>query len=320
MMKTTIQKSIAIVFLSLLIIPGNVNAYTIEKHEEAPVENRFVVGPAKIEVEVSPGETKIVVLTVENRTGRRQTFTISFEDFVGSKNLEETVALLGSEKSDMSLKDFLFVEKKEFSLEQGDRLILPVNISLSGNASPGGKFGAILVSAKNDSRGISADDRAYIGTNVVGQVATLIFATVPGDTSIQGQLISFATKGQKKFFGTSNISVRLTYENTGNVNLNPYGGITVTNMFGKVVQKIPLDPWYALPDSLRIRDVVIVGDQMFGKYTATAQINRGYGDIVDEKLISYFVFPPGYIVLIIIFVIALLYGVKKIFTRNRAVV
>jgi hypothetical protein len=318
-MKTEISKRIAIVSLVLILFPEILLAYTIEKHPEAQVENRFVVGPAKTEMVVSGGEMKTQVLSVENRMGKRQTFAISFEDFVGSSNPDETVSLLGEKKSDSSLRDYFYVEKKEFTLEQGDRIIIPVTVSIPGNISPGGRFGSVIVSAVSNRNVIDSNDRAYTGATVIGRVATLFFVTIPGDIKSEGQLVSFTTKNNEKFFGSENVSTRLAFQNTGNVNLNPYGGITVRNMFGKVVSKIPLDPWFALPDSTRNRDVVISAAGMFGKYTAIAEINRGYGDVVDEKQISFFVLPVGTLALLIVIVVFVVYGIRKVVTRVKPI-
>jgi hypothetical protein len=318
-MKTTGQKIIiAIVFFSLMSMPFSSIAYTytVEKHPEAPVENRFVVGPAKIELTVGVGETRETIISVENRMGKKQTFVISFEDFIGSRNSDETVVLLGNAKSETSLRDSLYVEKKEISLEQGERALIPVTVSISGKENAGGKFGAVVVSATKNNNGIEANDRAYTGATIIGRIAALFFVTVPGEFKSEGMLTGFTTKENKIIFGSSEIPVRLTFENTGDANLNPYGGIIVKNMFGGEVQKEVLNPWFALPNSIRTRDVVIVSSGLFGKYTAIAQVNRGYGNIVDEKSITFYVITPS-VVFFFILAIALIVSVKKLVVRFK---
>jgi hypothetical protein len=312
-----IKKSIAIICLTSIFAPLSLLALTMEKNSGAPVENRFIVGPAKAESIVSPGEVKEIRLTVENRTGKAQFFQISFEDFGPSDNPEETVTLLGEKTSNTTLKNFLHVNQNEFVLEHGDRAIIPVTISLPANVTPGGRFGSVIVRALQNRTGVDVNDRAYTGATLIGQIATLIFVTISGDTVSKGQLISFTAKNNQRIFSGDEIPVRLMYENTGNVHLNPYGGITVKNMFGKIVAKIPLEPWFALPESVRTRDSLILSKGMFGKYTATAEVNRGYGDIVDEKTISFFVIPYSVVVLIAILVAGAAWVVRMVIKRKR---
>jgi len=312
-----IKKSIAIICLLSIFAPLSLLALTVEKNSGVPVENRFIVGPAKVESIVSPGEVKEIRLTVENRTGQSQSFQISFEDFEPSDNPEETITLLGEKTSNTTLKNFLYVNQNEFVLEHGDRAIVPVTISLPANVTVGGRFGSVIVRALQNRTGVDVNDRAYTGATLIGQIATLLFVTIPGDTVSKGQLVSFTTKNNQRIFSGDEIPVRLMYENTGNVHLNPYGGITVKNMFGKIVAKIPLEPWFALPQSLRTRDSLIISKGMFGKYTATAEVNRGYGDIVDEKTISFFVIPYSVVVLIAILVAGAAWVVRMVIKRKR---
>ncbi len=46
-----------------------------------------------------------------------------------------------------------------------------------------------------------------------------------------------------------------------------------------------------MPDSLRVREVSWDKESPLGLYLATAKINRGYQDIVDEKSVYFLVIP-----------------------------
>jgi len=295
-----------------LIFSHDFTAYgfEIEKNPGVPIEKNFIVGPAKVELEVSSGASKTVTLFVENRTGRDEIFEISFEDFSASQVEGETVKLLGNEKSKTSLKDSFFVEKKNFKLSHGDRLLLPVVVTVPGGASSGGKFGSVVVSATVAGNRVTQSSQAYTATTVLGRVATLFFVTVPGKNLSQGELISLKTKNEKKVFSESEIPFRLEYRNTGNVSLNPYGFVEVKNIWGKVVAREALDPWYALPDSVRTRDTLVRGS-FFGRYSATAQVNRGYEDIVDTQTFVFYVAPTAFVVIILAILGFLVFGIWK---------
>jgi hypothetical protein len=62
-------------------------------------------------------------------------------------------------------------------------------------------------------------------------------------------------------------------------------------MSGNEVGFIELDPWFAMPESLRLREVSWNRDFLLGRYTAVAKINRGYDNIVDEKSFTFWVVP-----------------------------
>jgi hypothetical protein len=134
--------------------------------------------------------------------------------------------------------------------------------------------------------------------------------TVPGGTVLQGELISLKTKNQEKLFFSSQIPLRIEYKNSGNVSLNPYGILEIKNVFGEIVSRKILDPWYTLPDSIRTRDILVDGS-FFGRYTAVAQVNRGYEDIVDSKSFTFYVISNEALVLVGILVFVAFFVIWK---------
>jgi hypothetical protein len=314
-MKKVLSITTIIVFL---VSPAIASSYAVEHFQGVPVEGRFIVGPAKIEREILPGNSLDINISVENRTGSTQIYTIGFEDFVSGENSPETVKLLGENRSNTTLSDYFFVSEAELTLEHGDRAQIPVRITLPANITPGGRFGSVIVSATEKRAEIVQGDRAQTGATVVGRIATLVFVTVPGDVTKSGKLIGFETKNKKKLFFSSQIPLRISVENTGNVHLNAYGGIVLTNMIGQTVETVVLDPWFVLPGSIRTRDVTIDGNGFFGRYEAKIEVNRGYDDLVDSRELTFIVLSPRGLVLILIalFVVFLLVN-KRRFGRSK---
>jgi hypothetical protein len=314
LLKTSLITSLLITTLSSTFVA---QGFTIEKHENVPVEKNFVVGPAKIEAEVKAGETKTVQVVIDNKTGRTQIFSLIFEDFVGTNNPDQTVELLGNVKSKTSLKDFLSVEKKEFTLEQGDRAIVPVLVSIPVGTPAGGRFGSVIVSAISKVPSITDSHSTYTGAVVIGRVASLVFVTVPGAINPKGNFVRLATKNNTKVFFTDSVPLRVLFSNTGNVNLNPYGKVEVKNMFGNTVATEIIDPWFVLPDSERTRDVVLKGGMSFGFYKAVAEMNRGYGDIVDEQSVSFVVIPQVSFLGLIFVLVVLFFWIRQRIVAKR---
>ncbi len=251
----------------------------------------FVVGPGKIDVTVKPGETKVVEMTITNRTGERRKFNITVEDAKGSQDPNTSIVLLGDDRGPYSIKDFITVPQYSFELDHNKRARIPVTISLPANADPGGLYGSVLVNtvALNAVEGDTAGTVPQ--SAIIARIGTLFFVTVPGAVEKEGRLKSFGTSPDKKFYQKSPINFGVLFENTGSIHLAPYGELRITNMFGDEMGFLKLDPWFVLPKSLRLREVSWGRDFLFGRYTATVNINRSYDDTIDTLSYSFWVLP-----------------------------
>ncbi len=262
-------------------------AYQIQDLSGTEARGDIVLSPAKIELFMEPGEKATRELMVTNRTGGTVNFGIGIEDFKGSHSPDQIIVFLGLERGSYSLKDWLRPEVQEFTLKSGQRIILPIEISIPADADPGGHYGVIFAVVKPD---ISAATTGNAGrVSIVSRAGALFFVRIKGNAQENGQLADLNTP--KKFYEAGPIKFSVLFENNGSVHLAPYGTIEIKNLLGKVIDKIELDPWFVMPDSLRLREVVWESGFLFGKYTATILVNRGYQDILDQKAISFWVIP-----------------------------
>lgn len=320
-MKT--EKSIIVILLCLTVaafVPNPLLAVAqavigaVEKHADAPVENRFVVGPTKIEANVPAGENKVVYVDLENRTGRTETFVATFEDFKASADANQTVELLGSEKGATSLKDYLSIPETSYTLFHGDRVRIPVTISIPAQETAGGKFGSVVVSAYPTTE--TENGEVKTGAVVVGRVASLLFVTVPGEIIHSANTESFRIAKNASVFFVAPVDFQVAYKNSGTTYENPYGGITIRNMFGTVVDTVQIDPWYVLPGATRTREVTFVQKNLFGFYTATLELNRGYENVIDTKEVSFLVLNPLTLILLALVILGLGALLKNRFARS----
>lgn len=293
------------------IAAPTVFGYVIESIDTSNVVNKdFVVGPGKVEVQLKPGEQRTVNIKVSNRMGDTRIFNIDIEDFRGSKNPQETVVLLGSERGPYSLRDYLSVSERSFELKDGERAIVPVTISVPTDAEPGGLYGSVLITTTSKGNGEASGSSA-----IISRIGTLFFVNVPGEVVPDGKLVGFETIGAKKFYSKGPIDFRLLYENNGSVHVNPYGQVKIKNILGEEVGLVNVDPWFAMPDSLRSREISWNRPYLFGLYTATASINRGYGDIIDTKSVTLWVLPWTILVSAFVGLVVLVFLVRFIFTH-----
>ncbi len=305
--------TVAMVMVAGLAVPCSfVSAYTIETIPNPDeVFGDFVVGPGKVELEMNPGETKVVNLMVTNRMGDDRIFNLDIEDFVGSDNPESPVTLLGDARGPYSLRDYLSVSQKSFELKQGQRAVVPVTVFVPADAEPGGLYGSVLSSTVSK----SASSGAPASNAIVARIGTLFFIRVKGPVHAEGALTEFTTARNQSAFDTAPIPFHLVYHNTGSVHVNPYGEIRVTNMFGKEVGAVDVSPWFAMPGTFRTREVEWNPGFLLGRYTATASINRGYNDIIDTRQVTFWVIPVKLVAVVIVGIAGLLLVLRYIVTR-----
>ncbi len=305
---------LALIFLGAvavfnIVFGCSVLAYTIEDLGNIEVEGDFTVGPGKSEVWLDPGETTVRNLLITNRLGREAIFSIVTEDFRGDPTGGTSLILLGEEEGPYTLKDYLKPEVIEFTLKHGERITLPVEISIPEDAEPGGRYGAVLVSQTNILSATGTEGKTGGQVQITARIGALFFVRVRGDVEESGFLEDFRIRGpQKTFYEKGPFIFDVLFRNNGNVHLNPYGIVEIKNLAGRTIETIEMRPWFVMPDSLRVKEVNFEKINLFGRYTATLKINRGYYDIIDEKTIVFWVIPwkfvaigLGVIVLIVLF-------------------
>lgn len=247
----------------------------------------FVVGPGRAEIAVSPGETIVQEITVTNRISAGRTFKLEVEDITGSADGSSAVSLTGAERGPYSIRDYISFPTDTFTLDLGERARIPVTIKIPADAEPGGFYGSVLVSTDRSADGVDGGPRSPI----IARVGSLFFVTVRGDIEMSGQTKSIQTIDGKMWYEEGPINLGITYENTGSVHVNPYGEISISNMFGEEVGFVELEPWFVLPKSLRTRDITWDREYLFGRYKVTAKINRGYENQIDEVTTTFWVLP-----------------------------
>ncbi len=269
--------------------------YDNYKREELPQSNKvfndFVVGPGRFSLEIAPGESKTVIVNISNRLGSKRLFQFDAEDMTaGGGENEGTIKLLGDEVGPYTIKDYISVPYDRFYIENNERAVVPVTVSIPADAEPGGFYGSILTEVMPDETQVVEEDVAPTAP-LVTRIGTLFYVTTPGEIAQEGSLVDFATLPDKSFYLGGPVNMGIVYENTGSVHLTPYGTVSVTNILGDTVGLVELDPWYVMPQSVRTREISWDREFLLGRYTVTADIERGYGNQTDTLSLVFWVFP-----------------------------
>lgn len=269
----------------------------------------FVVGPGRTEIELFPGETITQEITVTNRISGDRKFLLEVEDVTGSDDGSTSVSLTGDEIGPYSIRDYISFPKDEFVLELGERARIPVTITVPPDAEPGGYYGSVLVSTVQQGSSEGGQTRSP----VIARVGSLFFLRVKGEAVEGGETKSISMIDDKLWYEKGPVKMGILYENTGSVHLNPFGTLSVKNMFGEEVGYVELEPWFVLPTSLRVREITWDREFLLGRYTVEVKVNRGYEDIIDEVSVSFWVLPWKIVGGVFAALFVVIFGIRAFF-------
>ena len=283
--------ALSIVILPSLAKAASPAATSIQTLQVEP-KNDFVLEPGKAEIFLNPGDTVTRTVYVTDRVPGSTTFKIEVEDIKGSREEDQPVVILDGQKGPYSGKSFISPAVDTVTLDFGQRMTIPVTISIPKDASPGEYDSSVLVS--NEPEVVKTADNADTSgsTRVISRLGTLIFIRVNGQANESGNLDDFRIKGPSQlFYDHGPFTFQILFNNNGNVHLVPYGTVTIKNMVGQVIDQLPVDAYFSLPDSLRYREIDWNRGMLLGRYTATVHLERGYGGLSDDKTIVFWVMP-----------------------------
>lgn len=279
------------VFITILFAGGVVLAFEKMKLN-INAQNDFVVEPGKTEIFINPGETITKNISITNRIGRSVKFKLTTEDMIGTNDSLSPVKLLGDEIGPYSVKNFIEPEITEFSLELGDKITIPVKVSIPIDAEPRGYYGALIVSNEPDVLSEEQSAETQGKARLISRIGSLFFIRINGEGKESGNLENFKMIGPDKFFYEERPNgFEISFKNTGNVHLVPHGKITIKNLLGKDVGSIPVDAYFSLPDSIRYREVFWTPGSGLGRYTAHLSLYPGYGNENQEAEVSFWIIP-----------------------------
>jgi hypothetical protein len=190
---------------------------------------------------------------------------------------------------------------------------LPVTITVSGDASAGGYYGAVRVVPKN------AVDK---NITLAASVGTLFLVQVPGDLTEELHLkeLTAAKNGSngRFFINSGAISVVTRLQNTGNIHVKPFGKIQISKA-GKIVQTIEFnntDPKAnVLPNSTRKFVNNLENQNWLGKYSISANLGYGTsGGLITGKA-TFWVIPLWMIIAALTTLAVLIIGIYLLYRR-----
>lgn len=226
----------------------------------AQTDPSFTISPAKREFVVEAGQSVSYVVSVTNNLGSTQQFAVTAQALEG--------------QDPYSLLPYLTVPTSRLTINDGETANFTVNIAVPNNAPPAGLLAGIQVATIPSDRGVAKLSAA---------LQSLIFIRIEGEVNEVGELNRFGVLGGPIQLLKDEVKFYFSYQNEGNVYLNPYGGIEVNKIvaWGKEGSLV-VAPNFVLPQQTKTREVKFLPQGACGLYRATLNLNRGYDDVVDQ--------------------------------------
>jgi len=273
----------------------------------------LTVAPARQEIEVDPGEKTAVNIKFYNSGDQPVSGILRVADFlVEDKDGTPTIIdnpLFSSPK--FSASQWFNLPYDRISIPTQDKILIQANISVPNDARPGGRYVAIYFEPGLDLTKKTVTDQEA-GTGVATRLAGLVYIKVRGET-VEKALVS-------QFFGPSfleygPIEIDTDILNRGDYHIRPRGIISVTNMFGGLVDQKKLKEENIFPDTSISFKNELGTKWMIGKYRVN--LAASYGDKGQALTSSLYiwVFPWKVVTAIILIIIILFFLISNFYKK-----
>jgi len=281
----------------------------------------YTVSPVETEITVNKGTTQTVELSVQNPSSTTVDVKAVINDFVASNDESGSPRLILNSNAQLPADNFesLVAPIGNITLGPLAKVYFPVTITIPLNANSGGYYGAV--------RFIPTSINQTGNVGLTASVGSIFLITVPGNLIERISLtqLSAADKSgnPSSFLTSGSVSVLTRLDNTGNIQLQPFGNIIIKNMFGHIVGSYQFNNSVPraniLPDSIRKFINPLTGSSWFGRYTVVETIayQQGTGNYITSSA-SFYYFPVWFLILVVVIVALLVVGIYWIGYRRRA--
>lgn len=300
--------------MALLLVASStvvlVSGATQAQSTATGVANGFKVSPVRADVTIEKGKTNVQKIYVTNVNNYTITARAVINDFEASTDESGKPSIILDENKSASSNSFKSLVKSipDITLDAGKTAEVPVTITVPSDAPAGGYYGAV--------RFVSAETENTSQKNVAlsASVGTIFLVKVPGALTEQLQMVEFtaAKNGSNGRFFTSgkDLQVVTRLKNTGNIHVQPFGRVQISDRSGKIVEDYEFnntDPRAnILPNSTRKFTDNLKKQNFIGKYTLTTNLGYGTsGSLISQKT-TFWVVPVWVIAVVVsIFVLVI---------------
>ena len=256
--------------------------------------------PDRINTEVYPGVPVSQELTLLNESGESSSIVLRPVS-LDLKEASSGRATFLLDSASFASASWVRVSPDQLVLKPGEQRAVRVTLH-----APATSAGSLMAGIAATFRPVRSDENGRIATEAV--TGPLIFARVLSDASlVKGRLQQFEVAGTSSWFSSLPIPFTVTFANDGNVHLTPAGTIEIRNIFGRLVERLPVNATQriVLPGTTRVFSVRwgrsleetsrSTWTQEFlepalGPYTATVLMSEGSDDLLTMST-TVWIFP-----------------------------
>ncbi len=247
----------------------------------------LTISPTLEELTLEKGKSHSDVIKVTNPTGKTMEVYPQIMNFsaVGEGG-EPTFYPVTDEEQNFSLAHWIEFSQTKLALTPEQIIEFDYKIKVPTDAEPGGHYGVIFFATEPPEIGQDANKVA-----LSSMIGSLILVKVPGKIIEKGSLEEFSAK---QFYFNPPVDFITRIKNSGNIHFKPQGEITLKDMFGNELKRIPVNDskGNVLPDSIRKFENNWDGNGKIriGRFTADLRIVYGDKEItLDDKLVFWII-------------------------------
>lgn len=299
--------AITVISLSAIVIGLIAATPAVRAQSAAPGSGQALeIGPPVLSLTADPGQVITATISLRDISTSDLVVTNQINDFVaGGEDGTPRVILEEDASSPFSLKTWI-TPIPQTTLKPKEIKNINVTITVPSNASPGGYFGVIRFTG-------TPPELEGTGVSLSASLGSLVFLKVNGDAKEELGIEEFyiqsgGTRGV--LFEATPLNFVERIKNTGNIQQQPSGLVTIKDMFGNVVATLPVNqpPRDILPDSIRKfeqpLDSSVIGNRiLFGYYTADLEVTYGVDGKKLSSSTSFWIIPYKLIGLVIVLLI-----------------
>ena len=258
----------------------------------------LVVSPPRYDADIKPGETVQKTIKITNSSPDQEVaIRANVYDFIVQDNLGTPIKVTESASGRYLASPWFVLDKSEFVIPPQGQEQVVVLITAPEDALPGGHYAGVFFSS------VPGKNETGTASFTSAEVGSLFGLTVEGDIKYDALVKEFNTKSRLFEYGPVEFTAVL--ENQSDTHIRPMTKITVSDMFGRQLEELPLEEINIFPFTSRTLSATWQNIWGLGRYTATLSAAYGPG-LTAERTLYFWIMPYRLIAAVLVILLVLL--------------